>query len=205
MAVGKTVQRLARPVKVELRCGVEECDCIIAAAGRSERMGRWKPVLPFGEVSIIEAVAAAALRACPRVLLVTGYRGAELAAIFRGEPRVIPVVHEDWPLGMFSSIRRGMSCVSTARFFVTLGDMPWITDAVYAALLRRDEADVVFPVHDGRRGHPVLFHERVRPAVASADPRTGSMRAIAESFRVSEMLWPDDSVLRDIDTESDLR
>jgi CTP:molybdopterin cytidylyltransferase MocA len=23
-------------------------DCIVPAAGRSERMGRWKPVLPFG-------------------------------------------------------------------------------------------------------------------------------------------------------------
>jgi len=162
-------------------------------------------VLAFGERTIIESVVATALRACPRVLLVTGFRGAELAAIFRGEPRVIPVVNEDWHLGMFSSIRLGIARVTTARFFVTLGDMPWITDAVYAALLHRDEADVVFPVHDGRRGHPVLFHERVRPAVASADPLKGSMRAIAESFRVSEMHWPDDTVLRDIDTESDLR
>jgi molybdenum cofactor cytidylyltransferase len=184
---------------------MEECDCIIPAAGRSERMGRWKPVLPFGGRTIIESVVAAALRVCPRVLLVTGYRGDECAAVFRGEPRVIPVVNEDWPLGMFSSIRLGMSCVSTSRFFVTLGDMPWITAAVYAALLHRDEADVVFPVHAGSRGHPVLFRECVRPAVASADPRTGSMRTIAASFRVGEVSWPDDSVLRDIDTASDLR
>ena len=59
---------------------------------------------------------------------------------------------------MFSSIRTGISKVTTTRFFVTLGDMPWITGSVYAALLEHDEADVVFPVHDGMRGHPVLFH-----------------------------------------------
>ncbi len=150
-------------------------------------MGRWKPLLPFGETSIIQTVVAAALRACPRVLLVTGYRGDELADLFRSEPRVIPVVNEDWPRGMFSSVRRGMARAGTSRFFVTLGDMPWITPAVYEALLTGDEADVIFPVHGGRRGHPVLFHERVRPAVASADPFTGSMRAIAECFRVREM------------------
>ncbi len=183
----------------------ESCDCIVPAAGRSERMGKWKPVLPFGGSTIIESVVAAALRACSRVLLVTGYRGAEIADLFQGEPRVTLVENQDWPLGMFSTIRRGMARVSTARFFVTLGDMPWITEQVYAALLRHVDADVVFPVHDGVRGHPVLFHERVRAAVAAADPARGSMREIAGSFRVFEMAWPDDSVLRDIDTESDLR
>ena len=162
-------------------------------------------MLPFGDRTIIECVVAAALRVCSRVLLVTGYRGDELASVFRGEPRVVPVENRDWEQGMFCSIRRGMARVGTTRFFVTLGDMPWITDAVYAALLDSNEADVVFPVHDGRRGHPVLFHERVRSAVASADPLRGSMRAIAASFRVAEMSWPDDAVLRDIDTESDLR
>jgi molybdenum cofactor cytidylyltransferase len=139
------------------------------------------------------------------VLVVTGYRGAELADVFQGTPGVTLVENQDWPLGMFSTIRRGMALVSTARFFVTLGDMPWITEQVYAALLRHDDADVVFPVHDGKRGHPVLFHERVRAAVAAAEPARGSMREIVGSFRVLEMAWPDDSVLRDIDTESDLR
>lgn len=168
-------------------------------------MGRWKPVVPFDGTTIIEAVVATALRTCSRVLLVTGYRAAEMAALFQGSPRVMLVENREWQQGMFSSVRRGIAEVATARFFVTLGDMPWITAAVYEALLGREEADVVFPFHAGRRGHPVLFHGRVKAAVASADPARGSMRGIAESFRVSEMSWPDDSVLRDIDTESDLR
>lgn len=199
----------------------ESCDCVVPAGGRSERMGRWKPLLPFGAggaksaeyvgaesasggATILETVVASALRACSRVLLVTGYRGAELAELFRGRPRVVVVENKDWQQGMFSSIRCGIARVDTPRFFVTLGDMPWITPAVYAALLRHEAADVVFPVHEGRRGHPVLFDERVEAAVAAADPATGSMREIAASFRVSEMSWPDDSVLRDIDRESDL-
>ena len=161
-------------------------------------------MLPFGDRTIIESVVAAALSACPRVLLVTGYGGAELGSLFRGETRVVPIENRDWQQGMFSSIRIGIAQVTTTRFFVTLGDMPWITGSVYAALLEHDEADVVFPVHDGMRGHPVLFHERVKAAIAAADPVRGSMREIAGFFRVSEMSWPDDSVLRDIDTESDL-
>jgi CTP:molybdopterin cytidylyltransferase MocA len=82
--------------------------------------------------------------------------------------------------------------------------MPWILPETYAALLRHEETDVVFPVHGGMRGHPVLFNERVKDAIAAADPESGSMRAIIGSFHISEAEWPDDSVLRDIDTEADL-
>jgi molybdenum cofactor cytidylyltransferase len=201
-----TVPPLARPVKAGLTSVfvVEQVDCVIAAAGNSVRMGNWKPVLPFGAATIVQTVVAAALRACSRVVLVTGYRGAELASLFKSDPRVLLVENESWQLGMFSSIQIGAASVRTQRFFVTLGDMPWITAAVYSALLRHEEADVVFPEHGGMRGHPVLFHERVKDAIASADPARGSMRAIAESFRISELHWPDDVVLRDIDTEKDL-
>jgi len=146
-----------------------------------------------------------ALQTCSRVVLVTGYRGAELASLFEGDRRVLAVENASWEQGMFSSVRRGAAAVKTQRFFVTLGDMPWIPPAVYAALLRHEEADVLFPEHGGMRGHPVLFHERVKDAIASADPFTGSMRAVAASFRISELHWTDDSILRDADTEADLR
>lgn len=184
---------------------MEECDCLIPAAGRSERMGRWKPLMAFGGSTIIETVVSVALQACPRVVLVTGFRGAELAVLFGGERRIHLVDNPEWELGMFSSTRLGAAHVRTRRFFVTLGDMPWITPEVYRALLSGDDgSEVVFPVHGGRRGHPVLFHERVRTAIDAADPSRGSMRLIAESFVVRELPWPDDSVLKDVDTPADL-
>jgi molybdenum cofactor cytidylyltransferase len=183
----------------------EDCDCVIPAAGASTRMGAWKPLLPFAGTTIIGTVVAAALGVCSRVVLVTGYRGGELAARFRSEARVIAVENSRWALGMFSSVQLGVSRVMTRRFFVTLGDMPWITPAVYEALQDAAAgADVVFPAFGGRRGHPVLFHERVRDAVAAGDPAGGSMRAIAEAFQVRDLAWPDDSVIRDVDTPEDL-
>lgn len=182
----------------------EDIDCLVPAAGRSTRMGRWKPVLPFGARTIIETVVTNALRACTRVILVTGYRAAELALLFRGETRVHVVENTDWPLGMFSSIRRGTEHVRTARFFVTLGDMPWIGPAVYTALLESTPADLVYPVSDGKRGHPVLCAARVKDEVRRADPAAGSMREIASRLMVEEMPWEDDTIHRDIDTMEDL-
>ncbi|HTU02459.1 MAG TPA: NTP transferase domain-containing protein [Candidatus Sulfotelmatobacter sp.] len=185
---------------------MRDCDCIIPAAGRSQRMGAWKPLLPFGGSSLIQTVVEAALDSCARVLLVVGYRGDELAALFGSVPRVELVDNRAWAAGMFGSIQRAAARVRTRRFFVTLGDMPWITPAVYRALRAGDETStVVFPVFGGRRGHPVLFPEPALPVIAAADPASASMRLIAELFPVRLLPWPDDSILRDVDTADDLR
>jgi molybdenum cofactor cytidylyltransferase len=167
-------------------------------------MGGWKPLLPFEGSTIIERVVERALEACSRVILVTGYRSEELATVFRGRPRVSAVENRDWQLGMFSSIRRGVGSVTTSRFFVTLGDMPWIRPEVYHALLCFPPADVVFPVFDRVRGHPVLFAARMKEEILRADPETGAMREIAARHRVGELPWNDRSILRDIDTVGDL-
>jgi molybdenum cofactor cytidylyltransferase len=185
------------------RRAIENAECIVAAAGRSARMGNWKPMLAFGDATIIETVVAGALAACPRVILVTGYRGRELAALFHGEPRVVAIENPDWPLGMFSSIRRGVAHLLTERFFVSLGDMPWIRPALYTALLGVAPIDAVFPVFGGRRGHPVLFSQKVKREVLSADPETGSMKDITSRLAFRELPWGDDSILRDIDTMED--
>jgi len=183
---------------------VGSVDCIVPAAGRSERMGSWKPLLPFRGNTIVGIVVAEALETCGRVILVTGYRGDELAARFAAEPRVIVVENPDWKLGMFSSIRWGTARVESAAFFVSLADMPLVGPPVYRALLDAPRADFVFPVHDGTRGHPVLAGARVREAILAADPATGSMKEIARRLSVVEVPWHDDSVLRDIDTPQDL-
>ena len=182
----------------------EDVECLVPGAGRSERMGSWKPAIAFGESTIIQTVVSRALQVCAGVVLVTGYRGAELALLFRDAPRVRLVENPDWPLGMFSSIRRGVAHVRTRRFFVMLGDMPWTPPEVYRAVLQCAPADFVYPVFDGMRGHPVLCSARVKDEVLRADPAAGKMREIASRLTVEELPWKDDSIHRDIDTVEDL-
>jgi molybdenum cofactor cytidylyltransferase len=182
----------------------EDIDCLVPGAGRSQRMGSWKPALPFGESTIIQTVVSRALQVCGSVVLVTGYRADELALLFRDVPRVRLVENPDWPLGMFSSIRRGSGHVRTGRFFIMLGDMPWAGPEVYRALLQCAQADFVYPVFDGKRGHPVLCNTRVKDEVLRADPAAGSMREIAARLTVEELPWENDSIHRDIDTMEDM-
>lgn len=166
-------------------------------------MGAWKPILPFGDGTIIGTVVAAALGVCARVILVTGYRGDELRALFGANPRVTAVENPDWEKGRFSSLQCGARHVRTGRFFIALGDMPWIPAEAFAALRDAPETDALFPTFGGRRGHPVLLSARVIPAVLAADPVEGNMREIAARFSVGELPWHDETILRDIDTMED--
>ena len=163
-------------------------------------MGDWKPLLRFGGATIIETVVTTALAVCQRVLLVTGYRGGELAELFHERPGVRVVENRDWETGMFSSIRCGALALETERFFITLGDKPFIPPGVYRGLLLADPAGAVFPVFGGVRGHPVLLGAEVREAILREDPARGSMREILKRFTVREVPWPDNSIVRDIDT-----
>jgi molybdenum cofactor cytidylyltransferase len=167
-------------------------------------MGEWKPLLPFGDTTILQRVVAVALAACGRVVLVTGFKGDELSVVFKGERRVLIVENPDWPWGMFSSLQRGAAAVDTERFFVTLGDMPWIRPDVYTALLQAPACDVVFPVFGGRRGHPVLFNGGVKREIAREDPARGSMQAVVSRLASFDLPWDDDSIHRDVDTPADL-
>lgn len=166
-------------------------------------MGRWKPFLPFRGSTILETVVATVLTVCSRAVLVVGYRGEDLRERFLSESRVRIVLNPAWESGMFSSIKAGVAEIGTPRFFIALGDMPFLAAEVFEALLRYPPADAVFPVHGGRRGHPVLFREAVKALVLSADPAAGRMREIAARGTVAEMEWADDSILRDIDTPGD--
>jgi molybdenum cofactor cytidylyltransferase len=185
--------------------GVQPVECVITAAGRSARMGDWKPLLPFRGRSIVETVVATALRACARVILVTGYRGDELARLFADEPRVAIIHNPAWEAGMFSSQQKGIAAVRTARFFITPADMPLISADAYGALLAAAPADAVFPVYGGRRGHPVLFTRQVGEAALREDPSAGRMRDVAGRFRCREIEWTDDSIQRDIDTRENYK
>jgi molybdenum cofactor cytidylyltransferase len=180
-------------------------DCIVPAAGRSSRMGAWKPGLPFGSSTVVQTVVSAALAVCSRVIVVGGYRAADLVELFAGAPSVLFVENPDWELGMFSSLRTAAARVETERFFITPGDMPWIEPDVYRALLAAPRAEVVFPTFADRKGHPVLLSAAVASAMRAADPARGIMREIIGRFPTTRMVWSDDTIMRDADTPQDLR
>jgi molybdenum cofactor cytidylyltransferase len=183
---------------------VESCDCVLLAAGLSSRTTSWKMLLPFGDVTMVEASVAAALPACDRVIVVAGFRAAEIAALFRGRRRVEVAVNPGFEQGMLSSVACGAAAVRTRRFFLGLADMPLVSTQTYRLLLAAPGVDAVVPKFRGKKGHPLLLTAAVASAVASA-PQGQTLRDVLAGFATLLLPVDDPNVLHDVDTDSDYR
>jgi molybdenum cofactor cytidylyltransferase len=179
-------------------------DCIVLAAGESNRMAGWKMLLPWGESTILEASLNHALQACGQIILVTGFKADEIVSRFQGRSKIRLVHNHEYSRGMFSSIQRGVAAVSTERFFVTHGDMPLILPEVFFRLAEAGSADVCRPVFKGKPGHPVLIHKKVIPAILNA-PSSFTMAEVFSEFSMKKIETPFPGVVIDIDTPTDYR
>ena len=183
-----------------------EYDCVMPAAGESTRMGEWKLLLPIGEETIVERSVRNAIGFCRRVILVVGHRGDELVERFSGWPQVVTVPNPEYSFGMFSSIRRGVGEVTTARFFVALADMPLIPSTVFSLLASQEapEEAVVRPFYRERKGHPVLLPTSAIDKILRFD-NSHSMREVLRDLPLCRTQTEHDGVVRDIDSPGDYR
>ncbi len=148
---------------------------IIPAAGRSQRMGRPKLLLPWGSTTVIERViAACAASPVNRVLMVVHPEDQQLADVGRraGADVVVP---EMPPPDMKASVREALEFAeryepqSDDAWLVAPADMPGLSTAAIDAVIAAHEHEVAaggsaggevrvwVAAHEGRRGHPALF------------------------------------------------
>ncbi|HEU4752533.1 MAG TPA: nucleotidyltransferase family protein [Armatimonadota bacterium] len=169
-------------------------------------MGALKPLLPYGSGTVIRA-AVRSLRASPvsRVLVVLGHRSEEIAADLQGSGAET-VFNPRYREGMLTSVQAGVAAApeDTEWLVIALGDQPWVRPETVALLLdeaRNGGPGIVVPSYGGRRGHPLLLHSRYRGEIARLEGQGGLrelLRRHPEEIRY--VLFPDESVLRDMDT-----
>lgn len=140
----------------------ERIGAVILAAGRSQRMGQPKMILPWGTRTVIEQVvdvlAAAGVK---EIVVVTGGAREQVEAALAGSPARM-VFNPLFEQGeMLSSLQTGLRQLSPGCLaaLVALGDQPWIDLDVVRAVLGRHRATgarLVVPSYQMRRGHPWL-------------------------------------------------
>jgi molybdenum cofactor cytidylyltransferase len=180
---------------------------VLLAAGRSRRMGAFKPLLPFGGVTIAEACVET-LRAggAGEVVVVVGHRGAEVRAALAHLEGLSFAVNGVEGSEMGVSVARGVEALSeeAAAVLVALVDQPAAPPSEIARLVearRRTGALLVLPEWEGRGGHPLLIDLSLRGELLDVVPEQG-LRALFDAHRQEVLRVPAASpyVARDMDT-----
>ena len=198
---------------------MERLAAIVLAAGRSSRMGEFKPLLDVEGRTLLEwAVAGFRGAGVDEVLVVTGHRAGEVGAVAeRAGARA--VANPEFDHGMFSSARAGVAALDAAvsRFFLLPADVPLVRPETIGRLARaaRDAAaaprgapDVVYPAAMGATGHPPLVSATLREEIIAAGPDgpAGGLRPLLMEHiaRSAVVDVGDPGILLDADTPDDL-
>jgi molybdenum cofactor cytidylyltransferase len=189
-------------------------EAIVLAAGLGARFGGGKLLAPFQGRPLIAGALSAAL-ASPAITVVVAIgetdRTLEITALNLDDDADLRVVRVENPArGMGASLASAARAVPADMdgVLVFLGDMPLIgpdvAPALIAALTGPD--GIVAPMHEGRRGHPVLFGRDWIPALRALEGDTGAQGLIRQAGeRLVLVPTEDPGVLFDVDRPEDLQ
>jgi molybdenum cofactor cytidylyltransferase len=198
------------PLLPPLMTTTNDIAAVLLAAGRSRRMGAFKPLLPFGGVTVAEACVAA-LRAggVGEVVVVVGHRGASVRVALAHLEGLRFAVNEVEGSEMGLSVARGVEALSeeTGAVLVALVDQPAVPPTEIERLIEargRTGARLIVPEWEGRGGHPLLVDLSLRAELLSVVPERG-LRALFDAHRPEVLRVPAGSpyVERDMDTRED--
>ncbi len=173
-------------------------------------MGAFKPLLPFGDRTVIECCIDHLRRAeIDDIVVVVGHRAEDVHEQLNGVD-VRFAVNPDPDSEMSASIALGVGQVSshTSALLLGLVDHPAVPPEVVRTLMEewKRGARLVQPEHAGRGGHPVLIDMAYRDELLSLDPAQG-LRALFAAHREKVRRVPVTSpyIARDMNTWEDYR
>jgi molybdenum cofactor cytidylyltransferase len=156
---------------------------VILSGGASRRMGSPKALLshegrPFLEhlLNITNHPKISARR------VVLGAHADEIAQIVPLASHEI-VVNKGWESGQLSSIQLAIQSlpINTDGILLCLIDHPLITANLVSELIQcfySTDKWIVLPVHEGRRGHPVIFSAKLYGELLQAPPDKGARSVV---------------------------
>lgn len=187
---------------------MKDVAAIVLAAGRSRRMGKFKPLLPFGSQTVIESCVSN-LRAAgvAGIVVVLGHRGEDVREQLK-PASVVCATNPNPDSEMSTSIALGVGALtdSARAVLITPADHPAIHPETIRLLIEkwRGGAKLVQPECEGKGGHPVLIDLSYRDELVRLDADAG-LRGFFAKHRAEVLRLPVDSpfVARDMDTWED--
>jgi len=190
---------------------------IVPAAGRSSRMGKFKPLLPWppGESAycVLESTINSLMQAgIDPIIIVTGHRNEDVSNRLKDWP--VQCIHNpDSQAPMGSSISLAAKSLKQysrdTAILLLPGDHPQVNPETIRMLIQSGEKQpeaIHVPVFNGKGGHPALFPSACRAELESPDPDQG-LRAIIHGNKYPVIRWDvqDSGVVKNLDHPEDYR
>jgi molybdenum cofactor cytidylyltransferase len=181
---------------------------IVLAAGKSERMGRPKALLPLrGRTFLGNILDAISQSSIARTVVVVGHHRAEIEG--HVSPGTSVVYNPNYEKGMVTSLQAGIRALpgEVTGAFLFLVDHPLAQrDTIELLIKNLAPGRIVLPTFQGRRGHPVLFASEIFQEILGLTESQGANIVVRKDpSRVVEVPVESPGILVDVDTPEDFR
>jgi len=183
---------------------------IVLAAGRAQRMGEQKLLLPLRGKPVLQWVLEAALAAnVAEVICVVRELETVRRHISLVDPRLLWLVNYAADQGQSTSVIAGLWAIdpkSDGALFL-VGDQPLIRKDLLNALIAHFEtkpAWIVAPSYQGQTRNPVLFRRVLFPELLRITGDRGGRSLIEKSRdKTALVAWEDELTFMDLDVRED--
>ncbi len=174
-------------------------------------MGKFKPLLPLGNKTVIEQVVATCLSAGVRdIRVVLGYKARDVMAVLKN-PAVSWSINDEYQSEMFNSVKVGADALKhdAEAFFILPVDIPLVRPQTLQLLMGfcgKDPRQIIYPTFLGERGHPPLIPRQYAGELTRWAGK-GGLKGFLESYDHGSLDVPvfDAGILMDMDTPEQYR
>ena len=171
-------------------------------------MGAFKPLLPFGDKTVIESCLDYLQQGgVETIVVVVGHRADEVREKLTGRSLIF-ALNPDPDSEMGASIASGVRALpeTSKATLIALVDHPAVPATVVSTLFEhwQQGSRLVVPTWNGRGGHPVLVDLSFKPELLNLDAG-GGLRSLFDAHQNAVARVPIDSpfIARDMDTWDD--
>ncbi|MEI7999294.1 MAG: nucleotidyltransferase family protein [Candidatus Omnitrophota bacterium] len=183
--------------------------CILLTAGESSRFGSPKALANINNIKTIELLQNNLIKSkIHEIIIVTGAHESLIKPYVFNHSKVSLVYNKDYKLGQTSSFQKGLSVVDNNSYGYMLIpiDFPFIkTTTINALILHFQSQDptILIPLYQGKRGHPPIFHQKLKKNILDLPKEMGINRLNAEN-QVQTLEVNDPGIIQTFNTNEEL-
>jgi molybdenum cofactor cytidylyltransferase len=136
---------------------------VVLAAGKSDRMGSTKQLLPWGDTTVLgQTLVNLNASSVNDIVVVVGFQAGAVQDVARKQS-VPTLLNPEYETGeMLSSLKMAVNQLPSnqSAVLVILADQPMVAPEIIDQLLERywqGNAELIAPIYKGQRGNPVLI------------------------------------------------
>lgn len=181
---------------------------VLLAAGQSRRMGPANKLLEDldGKCLVRHAAETMLSAGLVGITAVTGHETGRVREALSGLDLSF-AENPDYAKGLSETVKRGIAATPEEAdgVLICLGDMPRVSAATMRKLVAAfdpvEGRSICIPVHNGKRGNPVLLARRFFPEIMELSGDTGAKALLAAyEDQVAEVAVDDPNIFFDLDT-----